>query len=182
MRVALTGTHGTGKTTLATELARKLGLPLITEQARRVARAMGIGHVRQLVKDKALAWRFQKAVLREQIRAENDCPDGFISDRSTLDCWAYWAAYGLGNDPEYRDLCLSRPYDLLVYVPPEIPCQADGFRDADESLRQLVDGYIREAIMWRQCRCPVLPVTGNPEERVKAVLEWLRGREDSHLI
>jgi nicotinamide riboside kinase len=177
VRIAITGTHGTGKTTLATELAQKLGLPLITEQARRVARVMGIVHARQLVKDKALARRFQKAVLREQIRAENDCPDGFISDRSTLDCWAYWAAYGLGNDPEYRDLCLSRPYDLLVYVPLEIPCQADGFRDTDESLRQLVDRFIQKDLLW-QCRCPVLPVTGSPEERVKAVLEWLKGGND----
>ncbi|HHW42532.1 MAG TPA: AAA family ATPase [Desulfotomaculum sp.] len=41
MRIAITGTHGTGKTTLATELARKLGLPLITEQARRVAVNIG---------------------------------------------------------------------------------------------------------------------------------------------
>jgi nicotinamide riboside kinase len=173
VRIAVVGTHGTGKTILAAELTRRLGLPLITERARWVARQMGIGHAGQLARDRALAREFQRGVLREQIRAENGHPDGFVSDRSALDCYAYWVAYGLEGGPEYRALCLSRPYDLLVYVPPEIPCRADGFRSMDEPLRRLVDEFTRDLLC--HCRYPVLPVAGSLEERAKSVLEWLAG-------
>jgi len=173
MRIAITGTHGTGKTTLAQVVAERLNLPLITEAARHVARVMGITHAGIFIQDKALARRFQQAVLREQIRAENNYPGGFVSDRSTLDCCAYWMAYGLEAYPGYEEICFSNPYDLLVYVPPEIPCRADGFRDTDEALRQLVDEHIKKSLALMPC--PTIRVTGSPEERAAAVLEWFGG-------
>lgn len=92
-RIAITGAHGDGKTTLAKALSETLGLPLITERAREEARNMGIGHCRELVQDRALAWKFQEEVLEAQIRAQAEKPDGFVSDRSTLDCIAYFRLY-----------------------------------------------------------------------------------------
>lgn len=52
-----------GKRRWRKALSEALGLPLITERARVVARDMGIGHCRELVRDRALAWRFQEEVL-----------------------------------------------------------------------------------------------------------------------
>ncbi|SHE98786.1 Nicotinamide riboside kinase [Desulfofundulus australicus DSM 11792] len=133
-RIAITGAHGAGKTTLAKILSETLGLPLITERARVVARNMGIEHCRELIGNPVLALEFQEKVLEAQIRAQSEHPDGFVSDRSTLDCLAYLRLY-LGAKVQdmssyfYRARFHAwRKLDLLIYVPPAREVVPDGFR------------------------------------------------------
>lgn len=173
MRIAMTGTHGTGKTTLARALAERLKMPLITDCARQVARGMGIEHVSSITADKTRARKFQWSVVHELMRAECNYPAGFVSDRSMLDCLAYWEAYHLGESTGYTCLCLHHHYDLLVYVLPEIPCADDGFRSTDERLRREVDVIIRGLLEYT--KTPVVKVTGTVEERLMQVLERLNG-------
>ncbi|SHJ77998.1 ATP/GTP-binding protein [Desulfofundulus thermosubterraneus] len=180
-RIAITGAHGAGKTTLAKALSETLDLPLITERARVVARNMGIGHCRELVQNRALAWRFQEEVLEAQIRAQSEHPGGFVSDRSTLDCIAYFRLY-LGD--RFRGAEASRYYyrarfhawrklDLLVYVPPVSRVEPDGFRL--EGFAGQVDSLIRaEVDMAEGYGLAVVRVGCGPvNERVAEVLAYL---------
>lgn len=148
MRIGITGAHGTGKTTLAKAISQKLNLPLISEQARIVANQLGIKSSDELLRDKNLAREFQVTVLLAQIGMEDAFPDGFVSDRTALDCLAYWRLYGLCEEGEvgrtYVNQCLTRAYDILIYVPPEIPAGDDGFRLA--GLQREVDRLIRSII------------------------------------
>jgi nicotinamide riboside kinase len=173
MRIAITGAHGTGKTTLANALAEKLGLPLITESARQEARERGIESVEQLKRNKELAREFQWGVLRRQVAAEQEHPNGFVSDRSRVDCLAYWAVYNLPGDETYLRTCFDSEYDVMVYVPPEIPCEADGFRDTDEDTRKNVDKFIRAmgGVLCDMKGFKFIGVSGTLEERVKRVVE-----------
>jgi len=173
LRIALTGSHGAGKTTLARALAEKLDKTLIADRARSAALETGVNHVRELREDRQKAMLFQYAVLVRQLAEEARRPlTGFVSDRSTLDFLAYWQAYGLPENPAYEKVCLNNRYDLLVYVPAEFPPEEDGFRDPDPAFQREVDRRIRELlplVPW-----PVVRVSGTLEKRAAAVLTRLR--------
>lgn len=170
MRIGITGSHGTGKTTLARALSEHLGISLITEQARSVARRMGIKDCSALGNN-LLTASFQRQVLLAQIKAEEKAGRDWVSDRTTLDCLAYWYLYGLSGLPEtelYAEACLGnmRRYDLIIYVPAQIQTQADGFRLTDEASQEFVDQFVRDKLE----QVPHVEVYGGPQERLAQVL------------
>lgn len=64
MRIAITGAHGVGKSTLALLLATELQLPLIEEIARATAEKMGYMNTREIVAANTIdRQRFQEAIL-----------------------------------------------------------------------------------------------------------------------
>ena len=161
MRIGITGAHGVGKTMLARELSRRLNLPLIEEQARVVAKIMGVRNCNELLKINDLARDFQVAVLMSQAAMEEIFSRGFVSDRTTLDCLAYWRLYGLKESGVYAGKCLSREYDLLVYVP-----RREEFGE--------LDGII--AGILRNVPAPVVEVSGPPEGALKTIERELKKR------
>lgn len=183
MRIAITGAHGTGKTTLARALSKELGLPLISEQARLVAAEMAVRTCEELFQDPNLAREFQERVLEEQINAQLAHPEGFVSDRCTLDCIAYWNLY-LGGEGAGRYFFKARLHayrrlNLIVYVPPVVLPGGDGFRLGGHHAE--VDACIRrELSLLRQRSGKVLSLEGiAPGERLAAVLEFVRSRKFS---
>jgi nicotinamide riboside kinase len=183
LRIAITGTHGVGKTTLAQALSEKLGLPLISEQARLVAEEMGIKTCEELLRNPKLAREFQERVLEEQIKAQLAHPQGFVSDRCTLDCIAYWNLYlGDGFDAGryfYKArLHAFRGLDAVVYVPPDVLSNSDGFRLSGNHAE--VDACIRREVgLLRECsgeRVLYLLEGVGPGERLAAVLEFVRSK------
>lgn len=157
LRIAITGTHGTGKTTLAQTLSIRTGLPLIAEQARLVAAEMGLMKCNQLLRNPRLAKTFQWEILERQIAEQMKYPSGFIADRSALDSIAYWQLY-LGNNQDFKNeasryifkarLHAWKNLDLLVYVPPVVLAGEDGFRLKDRHIE--VDLFIRREVKLLQ--------------------------------
>jgi nicotinamide riboside kinase len=185
LRIAITGAHGTGKTTLARALSEKLGLPLIAEQARLVAAEMGVKNCEDLLRNPRLAREFQERVLEEQIRAQLAHPGGFVSDRCTLDCIAYWNLYlGDGSDAGryfFRArLHAFRRLDLVVYVPLLVLSGGDGFRL--EKFQAEVNACIRKEVgLLQECAGEkVLSLEGvDPNERLTVVLQFVQSRNFS---
>ncbi len=174
MKIGITGAQGTGKTTLASILAEVLGIPLITEQVRKVAKDMGIESLKKVRADIETGGVFQEACLKYQLSVEQGLSD-FISDRTTIDNAVYWLKHHAHHWPSqvsiayYRDAFRNiRNYNLILYVPPELEPIDDGFRDMGREHQLEIDFYIR--CFLSQSGANYITVSGSIEERVERVL------------
>lgn len=174
MRIGICGAQGTGKSTLAAALAEKLGMPLITEQARKAAAAMGIEDLSTLRGRPFTGAQFQKNCLNRQIVAEDDL-DSFISDRTTLDNAVYWLKWHSHNAGFIENLIYytqaekqAALYDLIIYVPIEIPLEDDNFRSVNPAYQREID-YLLGLFLKSKDR-HYITVQGSLEERVAQVV------------
>ena len=117
-------------------------------------------------------------IFRDQTRASRHT-DIAIVDSTPLGCPVYLKNYGLLAQNGYRfdEKIIAawkkkvrytlQEYDLIVYLPPEIPYEADGFRTGPEFRKPLDDGF-REIIAGHP---RVLEVRGYVEGNVAAGVE-----------
>lgn len=170
MRIAIVGTHSTGKTTLLESLAGHLDLPVLSEVAReKIAESDKLPHLMT----GGERGKFQKLVLEEQMRRESSS-GRFIADRSVFDAVAY--AF---DTPYYETLRIlakthaeAFPYDRIFFLPVEFPLEGDGVRNEDEAYRDAIDRELRAIL--DHAEIPYQTVRGNPEERLRTCLESLR--------
>lgn len=147
-RIVITGSQGTGKTTLIEKLAQYVDLPVIKETSRSVARILNIPENGHLPLHQRLEW--QRGILWWQITLENTY-ESFISDRSLIDHWAY-SRYWLGENIKLLNtfykivLKQAQTYTHIIYLPPILPLQEDGFRSIDQQYLNTIDQIIREII------------------------------------
>ncbi|TVR83888.1 MAG: hypothetical protein EA405_03065 [Rhodospirillales bacterium] len=180
-RLAVTGSAGVGKTTLATHLAQALQVPLIPEGMRARLEsgldlhALGRDGLRDLV-----CTLFDEAMAHT--RAAVTAGEGFVADRCTLDFLAFWLFYGFGTDDTATSRMVDAAaaalvhYDAVVVLPwGAIPLADDGVRTANPWL-QLHYQMLLEGLLAR--RCGSLPLLAMPERvvGVQARADWILDR------
>lgn len=141
-KVALVGTHGVNKTTIAYELAGVLKrkgrtVELLTEIARECPFPLNEQATRE-----AYQWIIARQVQLEIEKSPR--ADVLVCDRSVLDNYAYYVRrYGSsGEEAEaLGHYCRSwmRTYDLLVRLPIAEALAPDGFRSIDALFQREVD-------------------------------------------
>ena len=141
-KIALVGTHGVGKTTVAYELAGRFKrksktVELLTEIARECPFPLN---------DQATSSAYQWIIARQvQLEIEKSArADITICDRSVLDNFAYYVRRCGSEGEEYEALktfCYSwmKTYDLLVRLRITEPMIDDGFRSVDEKFQREID-------------------------------------------
>jgi nicotinamide riboside kinase len=176
VRIGLTGAQSVGKSTLAREISKRLGLPLIEEQARVVVGDLGIERPCNLKGRPQLSKRFQWECLMRQIEVEKQL-NAFIADRTVMDNAAYWIKWRSGRSSSRDNLDYylecekhSRSYELVFYLPPEIPLYANGFRSTNAEYRDEMDWLIRTVVRGLIEPSRLAELSGTLEERVERVL------------
>ncbi|HSF24019.1 MAG TPA: AAA family ATPase, partial [Blastocatellia bacterium] len=142
IKVALVGTHGVNKTTIAYELAGVLKrkgktVELLTEIARECPFPLNEQATRE-----AYQWIIARQVQLEIEKSPR--ADILVCDRSVLDNFAYYVRRYSRNGQEAEALeayCRSwiETYDFLVRLPISEPLAADGFRSTDEDFQSEID-------------------------------------------
>lgn len=174
-RIAISGSAGTGKSTLARRLAAELGVPYIGEGMREYLESTGVDlHT--------LGWDGVRALVQrlweERKEAEARCAAGFVADRSSYDFAAFWLYYRFAQpDPETQILLAEATeagrYDAVFVLPwGTIPLEADGVRSTDPYVQlhtqMLIEGFVR-----RHAARVVDVRAAGLDERVAAVLAAL---------
>ncbi|HZM84997.1 MAG TPA: AAA family ATPase [Blastocatellia bacterium] len=142
LKVALVGTHGVNKTTIAYELAGVLKrqgrtVELLTEIARECPFPLNEHATRE-----AYQWIIARQVQLEIEKSPR--ADVLVCDRSVLDNFAYYVRrYGSqGEEAEALGLYSRgwmRTYDLLVRLPVVEALAPDGFRSTDAMFQREID-------------------------------------------
>ena len=140
MRIAIVGSHSTGKTTLLRTLSEYLSVPTLSEVAReKINESPKLPH-HMTPEERG---ELQTAILDEQIRRE--LGDGqFLSDRSVFDAVAYSF-----DTPSFESLrsrafahAETQPYDRIFFLPAEFPLEGDDIRSQDEAYRKTVENEL----------------------------------------
>ncbi len=174
MRIVVSGTHASGKSTLVSDLATVLGYPQLPDPY-------------ELIDDDvepagAESFGQQLAVAAERL-VELPAGADVVAERSPLDLLAYLVALAhlgrraLGSDTLDRLRAVTAEamahVDLLVLLPLESP---DGIRvpdDEDPELRQAMDRHLIELCDDDElvgALGEVLEVGGSPQQRLDQVL------------
>ena len=155
-RVALSGSAGTGKTTLARHLADRWGVPYIDEGMRRRLEAgldlhsLTMQEFRQLNVD-------LRNEQEEREQAAIAAHGGFVADRSALDYAAFWLIYNFfeyeAETAEVMDTArrYGAKYDAIVLLPwGVLPLRRDGVRSTNpwqqRHYQATVEGLLRRDV------------------------------------
>ena len=166
LKLALIGTHGVGKTTLAYEICSLLkkahfNVELVTEVARQSPFPVNA----------ATTMEGQLWILHAQIAAELDATrraPHVVTDRAVLDNYCY-LVNKFGRQPQLESWLAwwMDTYTFLVGVPPiEADIPADGFRSEDRAFQRRIHELLMEllgATPFNNLRAPVMWL--NPHER-----------------
>ena len=165
VKLALIGTHGVGKTTLAFEtcsLLKKAGynVELVTEVARRSPFPVNDGTTLE-----GQLW-----ILHAQIAAELDAARGaphVICDRAVLDNYCY-LVNKFGRQPQLESWLAwwMGSYDILIDVPAVAGgITPDGFRSEDRAFQQKIEKILEDLL------------GAEPFQEIRSKVKWLAASE-----
>ena len=165
MRIALTGSHSVGKSTLLERLDIP-GHKKIKEIARQIIeKSDKLPHEMT----QAEFFDFQMKVAEQQLIAESG---DFISDRSVYDNLVY--AQDLDDYEKIKEMVLAqaRPYDFIFYLPIEFGLKVDEVRSADKDYQKLIDDRLKK--FFAEMKIEYIEIGGDFETRIRKIQEILK--------
>jgi HTH-type transcriptional repressor of NAD biosynthesis genes len=166
-RVVIVGAESTGTTTLASDLALRLGTECVPEYGREFTENHGINH----------AWRsqdFELIALRQidmEIAAARRSGPILICDTDSLATSVWHERYIGSRSPRIEAMAAQRLPHLYVLTSDDLPFVQDGMRDG-EHLRGWMTTRFREIL--RQSSVPWIEAIGKRNERQEIVLDAMR--------
>lgn len=198
MRIAISGTYSSGKTTTSIALSHLTGIPRTHAKTMREILPEAIPGRR--LEDCTAPELVQLGMRRYVERAvhESHLPDGYISDGSALHEWAYGTIRVLtGINPNVTtgldELQASTEhqffgevmsnigsvvkqhskgaYDVFIHLPVEFPLVVDGHRPVSEAFREMSDELLRRTVGELGTPCHV--IGGDLSTRLTTIVQIL---------
>jgi nicotinamide riboside kinase len=151
MKVCMVGTHGVGKTTLASKMfAHAIDKGINVRLIHEVARDCPFG-INQAMTQQSTKWIISNQMSRE-LFAESRQASLIICDRGSFDASMYARAFFRDIEESTEtliraSLAWASSYDKIYYIKPSArPIIADGVRDTDIDFQRKVDAKFEDAI------------------------------------
>ncbi len=167
-RIVITGPECTGKTTLAAELAERLGVPWLPEAARDYAAAVArAGRILDATDVDRIAERHTAA--EDSLRATN--PPLIVLDTDLMSTVAYGRHYYGGSSAWLESEARARRGDLYLLCSPDIPWVPDGVRDRPTGREEMLAHFRR---VLNEFDVRTADVWGTGPARLEAALAAVR--------
>lgn len=180
MRIALTGSSSTGKTTLAQEISKLIDtLEYLTVDARSIIESFNIINVDNLSKKNFKL--FQKEWIKRK-RENEFYMKSFVTDRSFIDPLAYMKDRNI-IDNVLVEQCVSYMdnYDIVFYVPfGNIPFKSDGYRSDDIVQHENIDKNIQSLLEENKINYYTIEEI-SVEDRLKYMIRIIKNHESKKL-
>jgi len=177
MKIAITGVHSSGKTTLAKRCSEYFGLKYVRGDTIRtiMGRYFPDKSYDNLTKEEY--WKLENIGLSERMKAEKK-EESFISDGCTLNSIAYAKAklekdiHMIKDFDKFSRVATdnAKHYDFIFYLPPEIPLVDDGFRPLDKEFRLLVNRILLQNLKYYT----FYTISGSIEDRLRQIEKIIR--------
>jgi nicotinamide riboside kinase len=177
MRICLSGSHGTGKSTLLKKIANDINLEIISEVTRDLNK-QGLK-----INEKGNDFSYTQFILFNKHLEFLFFKENFISDRGLLDVISY--TYYLYKEKKVKkeiyDFIFSNIknninlYDKIFYFHIEFEIEDDGVRSISKNFQKNIEKIIEEFIINLNLQ-NVIFVRGSLEERREIVLNAIEGK------
>ena len=195
MKLAISGTYSTGKTTTSYALSYLTGIP--RTHARTMREILPEALPGKRLEDCRPAELIQLGIRRltERVLHESKLPEGYISDGSSLHEWIYGkvrmqvgiAPIGEDPNPPERDSSMvlfeevidnmgavmkdhaKKSYDYFIHLPVEFPLVEDGHRPVSEYFRKMSDDLLINTL--NELGIPYTVVGGSIPERLDRIVQ-----------
>ena len=162
IRVVLTGSESTGKTTLAARLAEHYGAELVPEFVREYAAQRG----------GVIEFSDHGPIAKGQIALEDAhiarASHMVVQDTDLLSTVVYCDHYFGMCPPWIREAAAARKPDLYLLMEIDLPWIADGVRDRGH-MREEMQQLFRDAV--RDCGVPFVAIQGQGDERFQRAVD-----------
>lgn len=197
LRIAISGTYSTGKTTTSYALSYLTGIPRTHAQTMREILPVILPGKRLEECTPVDLYELGIRRLTERVACESRLETSFISDGSALHEWVYGRArLKIGLNPnenafmrlihkakllpfalpmlEFNDyygklvkMHTAKSYDTFIHLPVEFPIVRDGHRPVNEKFRTISNDYLLEII--EELGIPYFVASGSVEERLEKI-------------
>ena len=180
-RIGLIGSAGLGKSGVATEVAKKMGIPFLRSKdiTRPLLKELGYDYdscecVEKFLSSKDIEYSIvDKKVRQEQLLEK----DGFITDRTTLECFAYALLsvdkYGEDEISTLERVCKEnmKLYSHLFYFPYKGGwLESNGVRTVNTYFQWKIDMLIRGLIEDWGIKVETMPMVENKADYIERTL------------